>query len=186
MFTRLGIGFLVLPALGLPVAGLAMMGDPYVLVRAGVTRNGGDLVLVIVGCMNERVLDLSVTRWSYGEVPSPTTVWAIVGDAALPPSVTIGVVPSGLIEATPLARPFRPADKLAIALDTDQLERASSLTFTVRDVPETGFLSHDGTFDSLESLRRSILHDTPCWDPYGIASKSGSSSYSALAWCSAG
>jgi hypothetical protein len=149
------------------VAYLFIGGTPYPVSRVGVTAQSDGLRVLNVPCPGERLLDIALRRVSPGGEDS-TLLWSAAGDAPLPELVDVGGIVPGLTTQRPLTTVIRPADQLSLRVVTSDTGRLGfPLDFTVRDVPETGVFSFDGTFDNVNAYRAHVLADTPCGDPSG-------------------
>jgi hypothetical protein len=149
------------------VAYLFIGGTPYPVSRVGVTAHSDGLRVLNVSCPGERLLYITLRRVS-PDGGGSTLLWSAAGDAPVPELVDLGGIVPGLTTDRPLTRVIRPADRLSLRVVTSQTGRLGfPLDFAVQDVPETGVLSFDGTFDDLGTYRSHVLAETPCEDPSG-------------------
>jgi hypothetical protein len=140
-------------------------GDPYPVSRVGLASDGGEIRIVIAGCPGERLRHIELYRLTPSRDAPGTLLWAIAGDAPVPPALTIGDDMQALRRRVPLREPVQSTDALALKVTTNDLEH-SVLDFTRRDLPSAGVFFFGVVHDSEDEFRASVLKQTPCDDPY--------------------
>jgi hypothetical protein len=140
-------------------------GDPYPVSRVGVASEGGEIQIVIAACPGERLRRIELFRFPSGRDVPGTRLWAVAGDAPVPPALAIGADVTGLDTEVSLREPVRSTDALALKVTTTDLGH-SVLDFTPSDLPSAGTFFYGVRHDNVDDFRAYALKQTPCDDPY--------------------
>jgi hypothetical protein len=150
----------------LPLVGFLLIGgDPYPVSRVGMTSHGGEVQIVFAICPGERLRRVELFRLAPHRDAAGPPLWAVAGDAPLPPALAIGADMHGLDTEAFLREPLPSTDPLALKVTTSVLDH-TVLEFTPADLPSTGASSFGERHDSVEDFRTDALRQTPCDDPY--------------------
>jgi hypothetical protein len=129
------------------------------------TSHGGEVQIVFAICPRERLRRVELSRLAPHRDAAGQLLWAVAGDAPVPPSLAIGADVQGLDTEAFLREPLPSTEPLALKVTTSELDH-TVFEFTPGELPSTGVFSFGERHDSVEDFRADALKQTPCDDPY--------------------